>query len=324
MPHSAARASRAVTVVPSAAGGEPDAVQGGIKGDGTDARPRHARAAAAPSTRRALIGLVPPARVGLCHPGGGITPGRYGSAMAAYTSGPNGLVPVHIAVHDPAQMEEPGPQAADYARKLFAASAKYAGISWTRHGADPRWLGMDTSTCAAAINPSHVSGHGADEFDRFLSEAASRGEPALIIATMGTADDDDDRVWSVFGRPGGRVDFRHFTGAIVGKRLPAGTEVSLVPGLDAADHDFGLRLRNRPASAPWWAMTLQAGALQGPRGTTVREPEGELVPILVDSLGGPVVARWTSGDAQQIWYVIPDRVDWNQVVDWLVQRALRS
>lgn len=69
-------------------------------------------------------------------------------------------------------------------------------------------------------------------------------------------------------------------------------------------------------------MTLQASALEGRRGTTVREPEGELVPILVDSLGKPVVARWTSGDGQQIWYVIPDGVDWNQVVEWLVQRAL--
>lgn len=242
--------------------------------------------------------------------------------MAAHTSGSNGLAPVHVAVHDPAQMQEPDPRAADYARKLFAASAKYAGISWTRYGAKPRWLDTDTSTCAAAINPSHFSSRGADEFDRFLSGAASRGEPALIIATMGTADDDDDRVRSVFGRPGGRVDLRHFTGAIIGERLLAGAEVSLVPGLDAADHDLGLRLLNRPADAPWWAMALQATAMEGPRGTTVHEPEGELVPILVDSLGKPVVARWTSAESQQIWYVIPDAVDWNQIVDWLVQRAL--
>ncbi|MFE6522290.1 hypothetical protein [Streptomyces sp. NPDC057794] len=242
--------------------------------------------------------------------------------MAAHTSSPNGLVPVHIAVHDPAPMEEPGPQTNDYVRDRFAASARYAGISWTEHGAEPRWLGMDTSTCAAAINPSHFSGHGADEYVRFLSGAASRGEPALIIATMGTADDDEDRLRSVFGRPGGRVDFRHFNGAIVGERLLEGAEVSLVPDLDAADRDLGLRLLNRPASAPWWAMTVRASALEGPRGTTPRDPEGELVPILVDSLGEPVVARWTSGDGQQIWYVIPDGVDWNQVVDWLVQRAL--
>jgi hypothetical protein len=218
-------------------------------------------------------------------------------------------------------MEEPGPQTADYVRDRFAASAKYAGISWAEHGAEPRWLGMDTSACAAAINPSHFS-DGADEYDRFLSGAASRGEPALIIATMGTADDDEDRVRSIFGRPGGRVDFRHFTGAIVGERLLTGAEVSLAPGLDAADRDLGLRLLNRPANAPWWAMTVQATAMEGSGGTTVHEPEGELVPILVDSLGEPVVARWMSGDGQQIWYVIPDGVDWNQVVDWLIQRAL--
>lgn len=83
-----------------------------------------------------------------------------------------------------------------------------------------------------------------------------------------------------------------------------------------------LRLLNRPASAPWWAMTVRAGAPEGARGTTVHESEGELVPILVDSLGEAVVVRWTPGDGQQIWYVIPDGVDWNQVVHWLVQRAL--
>ncbi|MGA5437286.1 hypothetical protein ACPCIZ_31170 [Streptomyces cellulosae] len=71
-------------------------------------------------------------------------------------------------------------------------------------------------------------------------------------------------------------------------------------------------------------MTVRAGAPEGARGTTVQEPEGELVPILVDSLGEAVVARWTPGDGQQIWYVIPDGVDWDQVVDWLVQRALPS
>lgn len=242
--------------------------------------------------------------------------------MAAHTSSLNGLVPVHIAVHDPAPMDEPGPQTNEFLRDRFTASAKYAGISWTEHGAEPRWLGTDTSTCAAAINPSHFSGNGADEYDRFLSGAASRGEPALIIATMGTADEDEDRVPSVFGRPGGRVDFRHFTGAIVGERLLTGAEVSLVPGLDPADSDLGKRLLNRPPSAPWWAMTVQATVMEGWRGTTVRKPEGELVPILVDSLGKPVVARWTSADSQQIWYVIPDSVDWNQVLDWLVQRGL--
>ncbi|MGW2515166.1 hypothetical protein ACWC0A_38565 [Streptomyces scopuliridis] len=240
--------------------------------------------------------------------------------MAAHSQSPNGLVPVHVAVHNPAKMSEPDPQAADYARELFAASAKYADISWSKSGAEPRWLRMDTSSCAAAINPNHFASGGADEFDRFLSGAALRGEPALIIATMGNAKDDGRR--NVFSHYNASVHFPKFTGLIAGKRLPAGADISLAPDLDAADRDLGLRLRNRPASAPWWAMALQAITMESSRGATVHEPEGELVPILVDSLGEPVVARWTPSDGQQIWYVIPDAVDWDTVVDWIVQRAL--
>jgi hypothetical protein len=217
-------------------------------------------------------------------------------------------------------MAEPDPEAADYARDLFAASAKYAAISWSESGAEPRWLGMDTSTCPVAINPSHFHNRGADEFERFLTGAASRGEPALIIATMGNADDDGLR--SVFGPYTAGIHFRGFTGSIGGKRLPAGADIRLAPDPDAADRDLGLRLLNRPANAPWWAMALQPIAFEGPQGTTVHEPEGELVPILVDNLGEPVVARWTPSDRQEIWYVIPDAVDWDTVVDWIVQKAL--
>lgn len=56
--------------------------------------------------------------------------------------------------------------------------------------------------------------------------------------------------------------------------------------------------------------------MESPQGTTVHEPEGELVPILVNSLGEPAVARWTPSDGQQIRYVIPD------AVDWIIQRGL--
>jgi hypothetical protein len=42
----------------------------------------------------------------------------------------------------------------------------------------------------------------------------------------------------------------------------------------------------------------------------------------VDPLGVPVVAVWVPSDGQQRWYVIPDVVDWNVVMDWLVHQAL--
>ncbi|MFI1488056.1 hypothetical protein [Streptomyces sp. NPDC020747] len=247
--------------------------------------------------------------------------------MTAHSQGPNGLVLVHAAVQNPAEMAEPDPQAAGDEHRRFAASAKYADISWSASGAEPRWLGMDTSACAVAINPSHFASRGADEFERFLSGAASRGEPALIIATMGNADDDGP--WNVFDRYDASVHFPKFTGAIAGKRLPVGADISLAPDLDAADRDLGLRLRlrNRPADAPWWAMALRQPSAphilgSGHAPAHPPTPPGELVPILVDSLGEPVVARWTSGDGAQIWYLIPDSVDWTTVVDWIVQRAL--
>jgi len=50
--------------------------------------------------------------------------------------------------------------------------------------------------------------------------------------------------------------------------------------------------------------------------------EGELHPILIDALGDPVVAAWTPPSGDRRWYDIPDATDWNNVLDWLVHRAL--
>jgi hypothetical protein len=243
--------------------------------------------------------------------------------MSAHSWDPNGLVAVHIAVVDPASipvLNPEAPQVSDYLLKRWAASAKYAGIRWSELGAEPRWLDQDTSTCAAAINPSQFHNNGADELARFLAGATARDETALIIATLGNVD--DDRARSPLSEYDAGVTFPGFNGSIAGKRLPGRTPVSLAKDLDDADRDLGLRLRNRPADAPWWAMTLRPLVLEGSRGTSVHQPQGELVPILVDSLGAPVVARWTPAEGQQLWYVIPDGTDWDVVVDWLVQRAL--
>ncbi|WP_405776006.1 hypothetical protein [Streptomyces sp. NBC_01538] len=238
----------------------------------------------------------------------------------AHSGAPSGLVAVHAAVQNPAEFPEPHPDAAEYARELWAAAHKYDGINWDKAGAEPRWLGMDTSTCAAAINPSHFHGRGADEFTRFLDGAASRGETALIIATMGDATSEPR--YSVFGGDVASVYFRGFAGSIAGKRLGTGSEITLAPGLDAVDQDLALRIRNSSGDGPWWAMQARPVTSEGPSGTTVNSPEGELAPILVDSLGEPVVARWMPSDGKQIWYIVPDGINWSTVLGWLVQRAL--
>ncbi|OII62113.1 hypothetical protein BJP40_03645 [Streptomyces sp. CC53] len=238
----------------------------------------------------------------------------------AHSAVPSGLVAVHVAAQDPADFPEPHPDAHKHVRELWAAAHRYDGIDWVKAGAAPRWLGMDASTCAAAINPSHVSGRGADEFTRFLDGAASRGEKALIIATMGDANSEPTN--SIFGGDVASVYFRGFNGSIAGKRLGTGSEITLAPSLDPVDQDLALRIRNSSGDGPWWAMAPRPVAAEGPSGSTLHQPEGELVPILMDTLGEPVVARWMPSDGKQIWYIVPDGIDWNTVVVWLVQRAL--
>jgi hypothetical protein len=144
----------------------------------------------------------------------------------------------------------------------------------------------------------------AGELDRFLAGARSRGEPALVIATIGAAVGDAPRpVLSTFDAvldlPG--------DASVRGRRLPAGTRARLGSGLDAPDRDLGLRLLARPADAPWWALQRSGGGLQ---------------PILSDALGDPVVAAWTSPGDEQRWYLVPTPVDWGTMLDWLVHHAL--
>ncbi|MFJ5609303.1 hypothetical protein ACIQCJ_07955 [Streptomyces sp. NPDC093221] len=110
---------------------------------------------------------------------------------------------------------------------------------------------MEFSSCVAAINPSCFWNNGAEEFDRLLTRADSRDEPALIIATLGNATGETIR--SPMSRydagvelPGSRS--HHYS--IAGRRLPARSDISLVPGLGAAERDPGLRQLNRPAAAP--------------------------------------------------------------------------
>ncbi|MEV7214076.1 hypothetical protein AB0O31_13405 [Kitasatospora cineracea] len=238
----------------------------------------------------------------------------------AHSAAPSGLVAVHVAVQNPAEFPEPHPDAAPYAQELWEATQKYEGIDWDRAGAEPRWLGTDTGTCAAAVNPSNYYRQGSDEFARFLAGAASRGETALIIATMGDATAEPR--YSVFGGDTARVHFPGLMGQIVGKRLGTGSEIALAPGLAPVDQDLALRIRNSSSDGPWWVMQARPVMMEGSSGSTVHHPEGQLSPILVDSLGEPVVARWTTSDGKQIWYFLPDGVNWNTVVGWLVQRAL--
>src|SRR5215218_10352096 len=209
--------------------------------------------------------------------------------MTASGSRPRGLVPVHVGQPSPTLMDVAGglaetdaPTPERPSRGQRRSTPLDPGIDWRKHGVEPRWLEMETSDCAAALDPSIFHGHGTDEFERFLAGARGRQEIAVVIARIGNAEANSPR--SVLSRYDASISLPRLHGAISGRRLPAGTRLALAPELSPADRDLGLRLLNRPPEAPWWALTLSSLThIPGAGGASIAyAPEGELHPILVD------------------------------------------
>ncbi len=197
-----------------------------------------------------------------------------------------------------------------------------AGLDWQKHGMQPRWLGMETSDCVLALEPGFFASHGADERDRFLAGARRPGELALVVSVIGDVNDDSSR--SALTRFDSSVNLSNTFTSVNGRRLPAGTWPEIAPDLGSADRDLALRLLTRPADSLWWSLQLSGAHLERGDGSGSEhyEAEGELQPLLVDALGDPVVAAWVPPTGDQRWYIIPDATDWDNVLDWLVQRAL--
>ena len=237
-----------------------------------------------------------------------------------------GLVPVHIGQPQPGTAQErtflqtkaPTGGPYDQQRSLRVPG----GLDWQKHGLEPRWLGMETSDCAAALQPSIFRGRGADELDRFLAGARRRRELALVVAVIGDARDDRPR--GVLSRPDSSVNLSSTFTSVSGQRLPAGTRPEMASDLGSADRDLTLRLLTRPAHAPWWSLHLSGAHLERGDGSGSEDhpAEGQMQPILVDALGDPVVAAWSPPSSDQRWYILPDGTDWDNVLGWLVQRAL--
>lgn len=105
-----------------------------------------------------------------------------GRDLAPTSSRESGLVPVHIGQPEPGSEREQA-----LLQQLARARRSYAGqqtprvpgdLDWQKHGLQPRWLGMETSDCAAALEPGYSTGGGEDERERFLAGARQRGELA--------------------------------------------------------------------------------------------------------------------------------------------------
>lgn len=245
------------------------------------------------------------------------------------TSSPHtpSLIPVHVGLAEPEQPDQadqpPAPRSSLIGRNRRDSPLMDPAFAWAEHGLEPRWLRMESSDCAAALDPSIYHAHGADELERFLAGARERDELALLITTIGNVNDDRTRLpWATADAA---ISLPGVETYISGARLPASATISLADGLDPADRDLGLRLRNgRGPDAPWWSLQLSGSELwPGTGGPPTRyEPTGELQPILLDGLNQPVVAVWSSAEGDQRWYIVPDVCDWHGILDWLVQRAL--
>lgn len=237
----------------------------------------------------------------------------------------SGLVSVHIGQPEPgSQREQQMLVQTEHDREQYGPrSFRVPGnLDWQGKGLQPRWLGMETGDCTVAIEPSIFHGRGADERNRFLAGARQRGELALAVTTIGDVNDDTTH-HSLFPS-GGSVHLGVQYTNVQGRRLPTGTRPEIVPGLSAADRDLAIRLLSRPPDGPWWTLDLDGTRLSrvGDYGEEIHEPEGQLHPILVDTLGKPVVAAWTSPAGDQRWYILPAAPPWNNVLGWLVERAL--
>lgn len=236
--------------------------------------------------------------------------------MATVTRVAEGLIPVLVGLRDPT-----GPDVPPAPGALEPSRLDGKGIDWAALGTEPRWVGMESSDCAAALHPGIYHSDGARERDRYIAGAARRGETAVLVSVIGNADGTRRNPLSVYDAS---VSLSLESGSVCGRRLPQGAAVGLAGDLNRADRDLALRLKNRPSGA-WWSLKLEASEVVfdgsgGPLGMV--GPDGNLAPILADGLGNPVVAVWTSPELDLRWYVVPFGTDWPTVIDWLVQQAL--
>jgi hypothetical protein len=191
---------------------------------------------------------------------------------------------------------------------------------WERLGFVPRFVGSESASCVAALQPNIFYNQGDVELRRFLDGAAARNESALLVSMIG----EEKSSRNPFAPNDSSVLLPGNHGSIGGRYLPTGTRPDLADGLGPAEKDLGLRLKNRSPDSRWWAVgpaALESVHGDG-SGRTLHEPGGTFQPILVSALGEPLAGVWIPDDADWRWYVVPWNEDWQQLVEWLGARAV--
>ena len=236
-------------------------------------------------------------------------------------------IPVHVGSKPPTdwdvterQQAEAGDQAsawlADQRRPEFASH----DIDWAKHGLEPRWVGGDSVACAAAINPSQFSGHGATEFERFVLGAQKRQDKALVIHFIGSLEPPTRH--NVFERNGASAPLIGFDCSVSGEQVGLESKLSLAPNLHGADKDLAKRIQGRSELLPAWALSVGGHTWSHPGGTTTHtQPTGNLQPLVVTDLDEPIAAVWISPDNSQRVYFLPAGTTPDTVLSWLAGQA---
>lgn len=209
-------------------------------------------------------------------------------------------------------MRIPGPKPEPAAHSLVEQS-----FAWPESIA-PRWRGQDTSRCVAGITTRTAQN---DQLNRLRSGARVRGETAIVLVEL--ADARGSRA-TLGGTPQDVVTLP--SGGSIGRRpLPIGVNAHVAEGLEAADKDLCLRIRNtHEATAPWFALTIGRSPMTLLHDLGSEEPSsiGTLHPLLVDDVGDTVAAVWLPEGKNERWYVFPIGSSWESLLGWLVDQAV--
>ena len=195
-------------------------------------------------------------------------------------------------------------------------------LDWAALGWTPRWVGDDSSETVVALEPSQLHERGADEWQRFLEGATSRGELALAVSQVGALSEPSIR--NVFGSHASVMLPGAFACTVGGMRLALASLPEPAPDLGRADRDLALRLVGaRPSELPWWRLELSAQAVHYGNGDTEIAPtEGRLDPLLVSRAGEVVAAVWTSQNGGIRHYILPAMPSYVPVLRWLSERGV--
>lgn len=236
---------------------------------------------------------------------------------------------VHIAYLPPHRWDELAHRDADELQRITGQSERPSitvePLAWDALHITPRWLGEDSSRAVAALQPNLMANRGADEWRRFHTGAAARGEVALAISMIGTPE--PPQIMSPFGPQASISLPGSETGAefVVGPRINLAAKPTLAEGLDGADRDLASRLvTTRDLALPWWSLHHSgAGMFPGEGGPGIRiAPTGTLTPLLTTGAGEVVAAVWRSPNDAIRHYIVPWLPSWRPLLEWLASQAI--